>query len=213
MSASTSSATTTPRSPSSPVRLQTGDALLVVDVQCDFLPGGALGVKDGDAVVPVLNRYIARFVAHGLPVVFTRDWHPLEHCSFHAQGGPWPPHCVADTTGAAFAPGLMLPAHAEIVSKATTAIADAYSGFDQTGLAERLRARGVRRVFIGGLATDYCVQATTRDGLAAGFGVFVLDDAIRAVEVQAGDGARAIAAMLAGGARLIAFDELEDAPP
>lgn len=186
--------------------------LMVVDVQRDFLPGGALGVRDGDAVVPVLNRYLARFAAQGLPVVFTRDWHPPDHCSFHARGGPWPPHCIAGTPGAGFAPGLALPAHAEIVSKATTAAADAYSGFDHTGLADRLHARGVRRLFIGGLATDYCVQSTTRDGLAAGFSVFVLGDAIRAVDVQPGDGERALAAMLAGGARLIAFDDLEDAP-
>lgn len=212
MSAPARSATTTSRSTHSPVRLQAGDVLMVVDVQRDFLPGGALGVTDGDAVVPVLNRYIARFIAQGLPVVFTRDWHPADHCSFHARGGPWPQHCVAGTPGAEFAPGLALPAAPEIVSKATSAAAEAYSSFDHTGLADRLHARGVRRVFIGGLTTDYCVLTTTRDGLAAGFGVFVLGDAIRAVDVQPGDGEHAIAAMLAGGARLIAFDDLEDAP-
>jgi nicotinamidase/pyrazinamidase len=211
MTAPASSATTTRRT-DPPVRPEAGDVLMVVDVQRDFLPGGALGVRDGDAVVPVLNRYLARFAAQGLPVVFTRDWHPPDHCSFRARGGPWPPHCIAGTPGAGFAPGLALPAHAEIVSKATTAAADAYSGFDHTGLADRLHARGVRRLFIGGLATDYCVQSTTRDGLAAGFSVFVLGDAIRAVDVQPGDGERALAAMLAGGARLIAFDDLEDAP-
>lgn len=212
MSAPSSSSTTASPGPQPSIRLQAGDVLIVVDVQRDFLPGGALGVPGGDEVVPVLNRYVARFAAQRLPVVFTRDWHPPAHCSFRAQGGPWPPHCIAGTAGAEFAPGLMLPANAEIVSKATTAAADAYSGFDHTGLADRLHAGGVHSLFIGGLATDYCVQLTTRDGLAAGFCVFVLGDAIRAVEVQPGDGERAIAAMLAGGARVIAFGDLEDAP-
>lgn len=195
-----------------PVRLQPGDALVVVDVQCDFLPGGALGVPQGDAVVPVLNRYIARFRVHELPIAFTRDWHPPAHCSFHAQGGPWPPHCVADTAGAAFAPGLTLPANARLVSKATTAAADAYSGFDGTDLADWLRACGAQRLFVGGLATDYCVQATVRDGLAAGFDVFALADAMRAVDVRPGDGARAVAAMEAGGAHLVTLEALEDEP-
>lgn len=200
-----------PRSAVSPIRLQAGDALVIVDVQRDFLPGGALGVPGGDAVVPVLNRYIARFAACGLPIVCTRDWHPPGHCSFHAHGGPWPPHCVAGTDGAAFAPGLELPADAQRVSKATTAEADAYSGFERTGLADWLHARGARRLFVGGLATDYCVGATVRDGLAAGFAVFVLADAIRAVDVQPGDGERAIAAMRAAGARLATLDTLAGA--
>ncbi len=195
-----------------PVRLQPGDGLVVVDVQRDFLPGGALAVPDGDAVVPVLARYIARFVAHGLPIAFTRDWHPPDHCSFRDRGGPWPPHCVAGTPGAAFAPGLALPAGAEVVSKATGSEADAYSGFDHSSLAGWLRTRGVRRLFVGGLATDYCVAATVRDARALGFEVLVLGDAVRAVDVQPGDGARALAAMQAGGARLIALDLLADEP-
>lgn len=183
------------------VRPQTGDALIIVDLQHDFLPGGALAVADGDAVIGVLNDAMAAFGAHALPVFATRDWHPANHCSFHAQQGIWPPHCLAGSSGAAFPAALQLSsAGATIVSKATTADRDAYSGFDGTDLGEQLRARGVRRVFVGGLATDYCVLHTVLDALAAGFEVVLLVDAIRAVDVQAGDGERAIARMQAGGA-------------
>lgn len=190
-----------------------GDALIVVDVQRDFLPGGALAVAEGDQVVPVLNRYIAHFEQAGLPSVFTRDWHPANHCSFRAQGGPWPPHCVTDSAGAAFAPGLVLPASGHVVSKAATAEADAYSGFQGTGLADWLRARGCRRLFVGGLATDYCVRETVRDALAAGFAVVLLRDAVRAVEVQPGDGARAEQAMREAGAASATLQALDEMPP
>lgn len=176
-------------------------ALILVDVQNDFLPGGGLGVTGGDQVVEPLNRAIALCMARGWPVVATRDWHPPHHCSFVNQGGIWPPHCVAGTPGAAFADGLALPAHAKIVSKATTAEADAYSGFERTGLADWLHSQGIRRLLVGGLATDYCVRQTVEDGLAAGFAVVVLEDAVRAVEVDPGDGERALAAMAARGAR------------
>lgn len=164
------------------------DALIIVDVQNDFLPGGALGVADGDQVVPVLNRYIDRFQHAGLPVFATRDWHPRDHCSFSARGGPWPPHCIAGTPGAEFSPWLKLPADAVIVSKATGADRDAYSGFEGTDLADQLRARGASRLWIGGLATDYCVLGTIRDAIAAGFAVVYLRDASRAVNVVPGDG-------------------------
>jgi nicotinamidase/pyrazinamidase len=177
-----------------------GDALLVVDVQNDFLPGGSLAVPDGDRVVPVLNRYIARFVAADLPVFATRDWHPPDHCSFAPRGGPWPPHCVAGSPGAAFAPALELPVGTTVVSKADSPERDAYSGFQGTDLADGLRAQGVRRVFVGGLATDYCVLHTVQDALAAGFAVVLLTDAVRAVEIKPGDGARALAAMQDAGA-------------
>ncbi len=177
-----------------------GDALIVVDVQKDFLPGGSLAVPHGDEVVPVLNRYMEIFRSRGLPVFATRDWHPPEHCSFTEQGGPWPPHCVAGSEGAAFADGLRLPAETVVVSKATTPDKDAYSGFQDTGLAQRLREAGVRRVFVGGLATDYCVLNTVRDALAEGFEVVLLEDAIRAVDVQPGDGERAVKEMLDAGA-------------
>jgi nicotinamidase/pyrazinamidase len=172
-----------------------GDALIVVDVQNDFLPGGALAVPEGDAVVPVLNTALARFAALGLPVFATRDWHPPDHCSFQARGGPWPPHCLAGTPGAGFAANLALPPAAYIISKATTAERDAYSGFEGTDLDVRLRQLGVRRVFVGGLATDYCVLNTVRDALRLGYATVLLRDAIRAVDVEPGDGERAIAEM------------------
>jgi nicotinamidase/pyrazinamidase len=185
------------------LRLQSGDALILVDVQVDFLPGGRLGVPRGDEVVPVLNRYVKRFAAAGLPVFATRDWHPVDHCSFTAQGGPWPAHCVVGTPGAQFASGLLLPAAVSVISKAARREEEAYSGFAGTELAGRLRAAGVTRVFVGGLATDYCVLATVRDALAEGFGVVVLADAVRAVDVQPGDGARALASMRALGATVL----------
>lgn len=186
--------------------LAAGDALVVVDVQRDFLPGGALGVPDGDEVVPALNRCIALFAAARLPTFFTRDWHPPDHCSFHPQGGPWPPHCVAGSAGAAFAAGLHLPDGAEVVSKATEAQADAYSAFQRTGLGEHLRRLGCRRLFVGGLATDYCVLATVHDAIADGFDLVVLRDAIRAVNVHPGDGDRAEVDMQRAGATLTTTD-------
>ena len=154
--------------------LRAGDALLLVDVQRDFCPGGALAVPEGDAVVPVLNEWIAAAEAAGVPVFATRDWHPPDHVSFEAQGGPWPPHCVRDTEGADFHPDLRLPDDALIVSKATTPEAEAYSGFEGTGLADLLRAAAVQRLFVGGLATDYCVKATALDALRAGFEVHLI---------------------------------------
>lgn len=185
-----------------------GDALLIVDVQNDFLPGGSLAVPRGDEVVPVLNRYLELFASQGLPVYATRDWHPQHHCSFHAQGGPWPPHCIAKTSGAAFAAELQLPPAATIISKATSVGQDAYSGFEGTDLHVRLHAANIRRLFAGGLATDYCVLNTVRDALKLGYQVMLLGDAIRAVNVQSGDGARAEAEMLKLGAQRIVVDEV-----
>src|SRR5450759_2178167 len=152
---------------------RTGDALLIVDVQNDFLPGGSLAVPHGDEVVTVLNRYLKLFETRTLPVYATRDWHPAQHCSFRAQGGPWPPHCVAKTSGAAFAAALQLPPSAVIISKAATVEQDAYSGFQGTSLDQQLRADNIRRLFIGGLATDYCVLNTVRDALRLGYQVLV----------------------------------------
>lgn len=183
--------------------LSARDALLIVDVQNDFLPGGALAVPGGDAVIEPLNAWIARFSVAGLPIVATRDWHPPDHCSFHAQGGPWPPHCVAGTAGAEFAARLALPPDAWRIDKATRRDQEAYSGFAGTDLDERLRAHGVDRLFVGGLATDYCVKNTVLDARALGYRVVVLAEAIRAVEVQAGDGERAIAEMQAAGAEIL----------
>lgn len=188
------------QSPAAPITLQPGDALVIVDVQNDFLPGGSLAVPRGDEVVAPLNALIARCTQLRLPVIATRDWHPPDHCSFRARGGPWPPHCIAGTPGAAFAPALALPESATIVSKAVTAGLDAYSGFGGTDLHDRLQAAGVRRLLVGGLATDYCVLNTVRDGLANGYEVILLTDAIRAVDVTPGDGRRAIDEMARLGA-------------
>jgi len=156
-------------------------------------------------VVPALNRYIALFEAKGLPICFTRDWHPADHCSFKAQGGPWPPHCIADTQGAGFAPGLKRPAAAAIVSKATAASKDAYSGFEGTDLDTRLRAQHIKRVLVGGLATDYCVLNTVRDARRLGYEVALLSDAIRAVNVESDDGRKAEAEMQRLGAWAVEF--------
>lgn len=188
--------------------LRKGDALIVVDVQRDFLPGGALAVAGGDAVIPVLNHYAEKFDRRGLPVFATRDWHPPDHCSFRQQGGPWPPHCVAGSPGAELPSTLVLPAETEIISKATRSEADAYSGFDGTALASRLRKLGCTRVFVGGLATDYCVRATAVDALKEGFEVVILEDAIRPVDVRPGDGARALAELLAQGAQRVRLEEV-----
>lgn len=182
-----------------PVRLRREDALVVVDVQNDFVTG-TLRVPDAAAIVPVLNRYIAEFRCRGLPIVATRDWHPANHVSFRGQGGPWPAHCVAGTFGAAFAPGLELPAGTLLVSKATAPGRDAYSGFEGTDMDDLLRARAIARLFVGGLATDYCVLGTVRDALRLGYGVFLLADAIRAVNVHPGDGAAAEREMAQAGA-------------
>lgn len=183
-----------------PIPLRAGDALLIVDVQSDFLPGGSLAVPRGDEVVAVLNGCVQAFRQAGLPVVATRDWHPPDHCSFRPQGGPWPPHCVAGSAGAGFAPGLQLPAQAIVISKATQQQSDAYSGLEGTALDQRLRQAGVGRLFVGGLATDYCVLNTVCDAVKLGYQTVLLLDAIRAVDVHAGDGERAIARMLRLGA-------------
>ena len=187
-----------------------GDALLLVDVQVDFLPGGRLPVPGGDHVLEPLNRAIAAFAARGLPVVATRDWHPVDHCSFTPQGGPWPPHCVAGTPGAAFAPALRLPPHPLLVSKATPPERESYSDFADTGLAQTLRDAGVGRLVVGGLATDYCVQASVLDACAAGFDVLVLRDGIAAIDATPGDGERALARMRDAGARLLDSTTLAD---
>ena len=184
------------------------EALLIVDLQRDFLPGGALGVRAGGEVVPVMNRYIALAAKRGMPIFASRDWHPPDHCSFRERGGPWPAHCVAATEGAQFAADLLLPADAVIVSKAVDAASEAYSAFEGTDLAKRLNALGVTRVWIGGLATDYCVLRTVLDARRHGFDVFLLEDAIRPVEVRAGDGARAVTTMREAGAVPIAYAHL-----
>lgn len=178
--------------------LRSADALLIVDVQHDFLPGGALAVPHGDAVLAPLNRAIDLCAGQGVAVFATRDWHPIDHCSFKARGGPWPPHCIAGTPGAEFADGLRLGSDARVVSKGTEPGREAYSGFAGTDLEQRLRGAGVRRLVVGGLATDYCVLQTVLDGRRLGFDVVVLRDAIAAVDKR--DGERALDEMAAAGA-------------
>ncbi len=186
------------------------DALIIVDVQNDFLPGGGLAVNNGDAVVPVINECIRVFAAKKAPIFATGDWHPADHCSFVENGGQWPKHCVADSLGAQFAENLELPDDVSIVHKGTDIDKEAYSGFEGTDLAEQLHAHRVKRVFVGGLATDYCVLNTVNDALANGFDVVLLTHAIRAVDLNAGDGDRAILSMLERGAEMHADSILTD---
>ena len=174
------------------------DALVVVDVQNDFLPGGALAVAEGDRVLVPLNELMPKF-AH---VFATRDWHPRNHRSFRAQGGPWPVHCVQGTLGAAFAPKLQLSNVQSVISKGVDQGSEGYSGFEGTDLEERLRAAGAKRVFVGGLATDYCVKATALDARRRGFEVVVVTDAIAAVNVKPSDEAKALDVMRGAGCTL-----------
>jgi nicotinamidase/pyrazinamidase len=164
--------------------LDRADALLIVDVQNDFCPGGALPIAEGDAVVPVLNAWAAAAAARGVPIYASRDWHPSTHPSFAPQGGPWPVHCVQDTWGAAFHPRLDLTGAAIVVSKGTRFDKDQYSAFEDTGLAEEFRKRGIRRVWIGGLAEDVCVKATAVDAAKAGFDTRVIRAATRPVTAK-----------------------------
>lgn len=153
-----------------------GDALLLVDVQNDFCPGGALPIPEGDRVVPVLNRWIAAARQKGTPIYASRDWHPLGHPSFTSEGGQWPPHCIQDTIGAEFHPDLQLPAEAIIVTKGTRFDQDQYSAFDQTGLDQRLKRDGVKRLWAGGLAQDVCVAASVLDARALGYSVHLIPE-------------------------------------
>lgn len=170
--------------------LQPGDALIVVDVQVDFCPGGALPIEDGDQVVPVLNRWIAAAAEKGIPVYLSRDWHPVGHISFQGHGGPWPPHCIQDSQGARFHPDLIVPQSAVLVTKGVRFDQDQNSAFDQTGLAVQLRKTGIRRLFIGGLAEDVCVLATVLDALKQGFEAVLIQDGTRPVTPSGGQEAR-----------------------
>jgi nicotinamidase/pyrazinamidase len=185
--------------------MQQNAALILVDVQNDFCPGGALAVKEGDRVVPVLNRYIKKFSDAGLPIIATRDWHPQNTRHFKSDGGMWPPHCVRGTQGAEFHSRLELDDRVIVVSKGESPEADSYSGFeaqtsDGISLADLLRARGVKTIFVGGLATDYCVKHTVLDGLKQGFNVMLIEDAIRGVDANPGDSGRAMEEMARAGA-------------
>jgi len=180
------------------------DALLIVDPQVDFCPGGALPVPGGDAIFPAVER-----AAAAVPlVVASRDWHPAHHLSFSERGGPWPPHCQAGTPGAEFHPGLARVRIDRVVSKGGDPEREAYSAFDGTDLAGYLRERGVRTLLVAGLATDYCVRASVLDARREGFQVEVLEDGVGAVDVRPGDGERALAEMRAAGAELVRSETL-----
>ncbi|HYB67584.1 MAG TPA: isochorismatase family protein [Candidatus Acidoferrales bacterium] len=197
------------------IKIDSHTALVVVDIQNDFCPGGALPVADGDKVVPVLNKYIQLFRSASAPIIYTRDWHPPDHSSFKAQGGPWPPHCVQGSEGAKFRSDLLQPAEGEIVSKADRKD-EAYSFFQGTDLAHRLRRLrfrlglrgGIKALFVGGLATDYCVKETVLDGLKLGFQVYYLDDASKGVNVNPADSQLAVKEMLSKGAEEITLSAL-----
>jgi nicotinamidase/pyrazinamidase len=174
-------------------------ALIVVDVQNDFCPGGALAVADGDAVVEQVNR----LASEASLVVATRDWHPPDHGSFADQGGQWPVHCVSGSFGAELHPGIERDAIDVVIDKGQARDTEGYSGFEGTGLAEVLRSRGVDTVDVAGLALDYCVRATALDAKRAGFDVVVHRGATRAVEVAPGDGDRAVEELRAAGISVV----------
>jgi len=191
------------------VKISKQAALIVVDVQNDFCPGGALAVPEGDKVVPVLNNYIELFRAAGAPIFFTRDWHPVDHISFRTQGGIWPPHCVQNTSGAEFHPALKVKDGDYIISKGFERSKEAYSGFEGTDLDDLLKRLNIKELFVGGLATEYCVKHTVLDGLKNGYRVYLLEDAVRGVDKNKGDSVRAIEEMVKAGAVKISLNHLE----
>ncbi len=191
-----------------PIEIGSKDSLILVDYQRDFCPGGSLPVKGGNAIAPTLNDYIKLFKKVGAPIYATRDWHPSNHVSFKDQGGMWPAHCVQDTQGAGFHDALRLPKGVKVISKGTDPLREAYSGFDGTDLANDMKKEGIRRVFVGGLATDYCVKNTVLDALRIGFETVLLTDAIRAVDLEPGDGERAIQEMVDRGAEKVHLELL-----
>lgn len=187
--------------------MQAHDALILVDVQKDFCAGGNLAVPEGDQIIPVLNQYIEEFKNAHLPVFATRDWHPAETIHFNTSGGVWPPHCIQGTTGAEFQSNLALFKEVIIISSGTRPDEQGFSGFegkDPQGnlLLDLLKQYGVERLFVGGLATDYCVRSTVLDALRLGFQVVLIKDAIRGVDLKSGDSQRAIEEMIQKGAEI-----------
>lgn len=188
-------------------------ALVVVDVQIDFCPGGALAVPKGDQVIPVLNGYIDLFERRGSPIFASRDWHPKESKHFLENGGIWPPHCVQESLGAQFHPGLMLPDDAIVISKGMANWDNGYSamqGTTENGTPFPMLLRHMRldRLYVGGLATDYCVKETVLDALREGFQVTLLADAVRGVELEAGHCDMALTAMVEAGADMATLSSI-----
>jgi len=175
------------------------EALIVVDMQRDFMPGGALPVPDGDRIIPRVNEYIKKFRERGALIVATRDWHPENHVSFKEQGGPWQRHCVQNTPGAEFV--VELPADAVVISKATEPDKEAYSGFEGTNLGEILKKNGVKRVYVCGVATEYCVKATALDAVKNGFETYLLRDAVKGINPQ--DEERVLREMESAGVKVL----------
>ena len=184
------------------MKLKNTDALIIVDVQIDFCPGGSLPVAGGDQVARVMSGVAARFKVAGGRVYATQDWHPMGHSSFLDQGGPWPPHCVQGTMGALFHAELKLPIGTTIIRKGVNPEVDAYSGFLDSLLEESLKHNRVKRVFVGGLATDYCVLNTVLDALRLKFDAYVLSDAVAPADVKPGDGEAALEQMQKAGAKI-----------
>jgi nicotinamidase/pyrazinamidase len=170
--------------------LQLGDALVIIDVQNDFCPGGALPIERGDEVVPILNRWIAAALMKHIPIYVSRDWHPVNHISFRQQGGLWPPHCLQDSDGARFHPALHLPDSVIKITKGVRFDQDQNSVFDATGLSIELRQKGIKRLWFGGLAEDVCVLASALDARRSGFEVVVIQDGTRPVSADGGESAR-----------------------
>jgi len=183
-----------------PETFRKGDALLIVDVQNDFMPGGALAVPEGDEIVPVVNRLLDAAREANIPIYASRDWHPFNHVSFKEEGGPWPVHCVADTRGAAFHPDITFKDDVIVLNKAEKPDVEAYSAFQGTNLAERLRAANVDRLWMGGLALDYCVRASALDASNAGFDVHLVLPATRPITEETG--ARAVEELREAGVKI-----------
>jgi len=185
------------------------DALIIVDVQKDFCPGGALPVPEGDKIIPNLNKYVEIFRKNGGKIYATRDWHPENHRSFKEYGGLWPKHCVQGTEGAEFHPNLKLPEDAVIISKGTDPLREAYSGFEGTDLKKKLKQEGIVRVFVGGLATEYCVKNTVLDAIKFGFETVLLMDAIRGIDLKPSDSRKAIDEMVKKGVKTVKLENFE----
>ncbi len=193
------------------MKLGESDALIIVDVQNDFCPGGSLAVEGGDEIATALSGLAMHFRMSSARIFATQDWHPENHSSFNDNGGPWPPHCVQGSKGAEFHENLELPIGTSIVRKGANPEVDAYSGFLDSTLEEQLRRTDIKRLFVGGLATDYCVLNTVLDARALDFDVFVVEDAIAAVNAEAEDGEKAVEKMKGAGAEMTTIDGVKAA--
>lgn len=198
--------------------MKTVSALLIIDVQNDFCPGGGLPVPEGDKVVPILNRYIALFRERKLPIFASRDWHPAITSHFRDYGGIWPVHCIQGSEGAQFHRDLALPDDAIVISKGQDPDRDAYSAFQATTKSgvpfpELLKELGIGKLYVGGLATDYCVKESVLDGLRRGLSVTLLEDTVRGVDLNPGDSEKAVDEMASAGAERMTFGQVQADPP